>query len=243
MKAVIVDDERKATVVLSNLLLTHCKDIEIAAIASSCVEAMEAISKYEPDVVFLDAELANETGFDLLKEYSDHSFKVIFVTAHSQYAIKAIKHEVHDYLLKPVMLDELLDSLGRLKASAKNAEDHGLPLFSNHRFEMLIIPSNDGQVMLQQNEILRLKGDGAYTQIYCEQGKHYTASYNLAHFEKQLNPDIFLRCHKSHVINLQRVHKVQRSGGFTVQLSNGEKVEISKTYRKVFDERIKLRTR
>ncbi|MBX7051630.1 MAG: LytTR family DNA-binding domain-containing protein [Flavobacteriales bacterium] len=237
IKCILIDDEPKAIASLERMLTANFKDLMIAAKAHSIHEAAESIQRHQPHLIFLDMELQCESGFDLFKEFPNPSFKTIVVSAYSQYAIKAMRFEALDYLLKPLMLDDLIAAINRYK---KNQTDIPVSNVSQmpHSPSRLAVPTGYGKIYLLQKEILRLKADGAYTNIYAMNEKPIKASYNLSHFEPMLDQQLFMRCHKSQIVNLSMIKQVIRNGHYHAELIDHSLVEISRTYRHAFEERL-----
>lgn len=236
INALIIDDEEKAVAVLRRMIATHCPDIKIVGEADDVEKATKAIEKLKPQLVFLDIEMPGESGFSLLEKVKQRNFHVIFVTAHSEFAVKAFRFSVTDYLLKPVGIDELIQAVGKVKAimdfSIKNpaaSKD-----FSSVANQTLRIPSTEGTVFVYLHNIIRMEADGAYTHIFLEDNRHYISSYNLKQFEEHLDADIFMRVHRSHLINLKNIKSVTRKGGLFVEMTDGSVIEVAKRNKDAF---------
>ena len=223
--AVIVDDVVKAIVVLRRLLNAHCPEINIVGEADDVDEAIKLIKLKRPQLVFLDIRMSGKSGFDLLDEIKDRNFHVIFVTAHSEYAIKAFRFSVTDYLLKPVNSDNLKQAVQKVKTlMAANA-----PLINTKdapALQTLRIPSTNGLAFVYINNIIRLEADGHYTNIYTDNGKHYMSSYHLKQFEEHLDTSMFLRLHRSHLINRNQIKSIIHKEGLFIEMKDGFKIEV-----------------
>lgn len=235
IKAVIVDDERKGTLTLSKLLEVHCPEVELKGVALNCEEGIAQVKKHQPDLVFLDIEMQGETGFDLLKQFPDPDFTLIFVTAHSQYAIKGYKHSAIDYLLKPIDTDELKTAICKVKKAVQFNSHSGITVATSRGIE---IPSSDGLIYLSQPKIIRLQANGAYTHFYLENNEEHIVSYNIKKYEDKLDGELFMRVHKSHIINLSKVKKFQRLNGYFALMTDGSKIEIARRHKESFFERM-----
>ncbi len=237
--AFIIDDEKKNRESLRKLLNEFCPVINVIGEAASVSEALELFSKKKPDLVFLDVEMPNGTGFDLLRQLGPINFKVIFVTAHSHYAIKAIKYSAIDYLLKPIDTDDLILAVNRaLEISKIDSSMLYKELINNvddKSVKRLAIPIRDGFAFISPSEIIRLQADGTYTHIYTSAEK-YTAAKNILEYEKILSDKNFFRSHNSHLINLHHVRKFSRLDGYFVQMSDGSTAEISRRRKEEFIE-------
>lgn len=235
LKAIIIDDEEKAQKNLFNLLKEYCDNVEVMAMESSIEEGIERIDKLKPDLVFLDIEMDNETGFDLLKHYPEPAFHVIFVTAHDEYAIRAFKHSAVDYLLKPVDIDELTEAVTRLesKVNVKPAEsniDFLLSQLANPSKELdkLILPSMESLLFVNVEDIVRCESIDNYTNFHMASGKVHLVSKNIKHYEDILQDTHFFRVHRSHLININFIKEYHRGEGGYLTLTNGEQVPVSR---------------
>ncbi len=242
--ALIVDDEKKVRESLKKLLTENCPAVKVLAEAASVDEAYNLIKKHSPQIVFLDVEMHDNNGFDLLKKFSKINFKVIFVTAHADYAIQAIKFSAVDYLLKPVSADDLIEAVSKaIREINFDHHYHYQGLLQNlipGTVQKLAVPVKDGIAFLSPEEIIRLEADGAYTHIYSI-GKKNTATKNIKEYETLLSEQSFFRSHKSHLINLLHVKLYNRVDGYSVQMSDGSTVEISRRKKDEFIELMSLR--
>lgn len=229
--AVIVDDEKKNRESLRKLLREYCPDVKVMGESASVQEAIECCRRENPDLVFLDVEMPNGSGFDFLRQMEPVNFKVIFVTAHAHYAIKAIRFSALDYLLKPVDTDDLIEAVRKTIEKPMHAQTMQyktlLDNLSATGLTKLAIPIKDGFAFLEPEEIIRLEADGTYTHLYTIDQK-YTGTKNIKEYEQMLQDHFFFRSHHSHLINLHHVKKFSRLDGYFVQMSDGSEVEISR---------------
>jgi two-component system LytT family response regulator len=236
IRCVLIDDETKAIVVLKRLIEEHCTELSVVATAQTISEGIGHIKELNPDIVFLDIEMRRETGFDLFSQCFDRKFATIVVSAHEQYAIKAMRFAAHDYLMKPVMLDELLATIDRFKKGRapiiESNANSGLSLIR------IAISTSKGKEFLQQSKIIRLQADGAYTTLFIENEKPIKASYHLAHFVPLLDAQLFLRCHKSHIVNVQHVIKIIQHGPLVLEMSDKSTISVSKSHRAESERRL-----
>jgi two-component system LytT family response regulator len=237
--ALIIDDEKKNRDSLQKLLKQNCPDVRILDEADSVAKALQAIRKHQPQLVFLDIEMPGQTGFDLLRQLNKIDFKIIFVTAHSHYAIRAIKFSAVDYLLKPIDSTDLIQAVE--KAMMEIGINHHLQnkgllenidAGSKHK---LAVPVKDGLVFLIPDEIIRLEADGTYTHIFIS-GAKFTATKNIKEYEDILTEQHFFRSHKSHLINLRHVKRFSREDGYFVQMSDSSRAEVSRRKQEEFIE-------
>ena len=237
LSTLIIEDEKKSRELLRELLEQYCSNAEVVGEAASVKEAKELISQCHPKLVFLDVEMRDGTGFDLLKQLGKIDFKIIFVTAHAHYAIRAIKFSAIDYLLKPLDAIELKLAVDKAIGEAYNNHHmHNKGLLDNidaGANQKLAVPIKDGLVFLPLNEIIRLEADGTYTYIFVH-GEKYTASKNIKEYEDILVEKHFFRSHKSHLVNLNHVEKFSRVDGYFVLMSDGSRAEVSRRKQEEF---------
>ena len=214
MKAIIVDDERLARVELRNLLRSH-ERIKVVGEASGLDQALELISAETPDVVFLDIELGAELGFDLFQK-STHTFRTVFVTAHSVFAVKAFEIDAVDYLLKPVNPERLASTIGRLESHAKEERrTQGAPL-NYDDFAVLQVDSSPRLIKLEKIRYIKAAGD--YTEIHLGNRRQLLVLRSLKRWEEDLPANHFLRIHRSYIVNLNHVVPSMSTAGLTLQI-------------------------
>lgn len=245
LNAIIVDDELKGRESLRLLIDQYCNDIEILDACSNVADAYNKIIQTNPDLVFLDIQMKNETGFDLLKKFDKVNFEVIITTAYSNYAITAIKYSAIDYLLKPIDIEELKDAINRVKEK-KNTPDilqrlgnliENVKVNSVDEYK-IAIPSSDGLVFVKATEIIYCEAEGNYTYFYLKNGKKHIVSKTLKEYENILNSHQFCRTHHSYLVNLKEISKYTRGDGGYVTMSNGVNLDVSKRKKEAFLERI-----
>ncbi|RBL92362.1 LytR/AlgR family response regulator transcription factor [Chitinophaga flava] len=238
IKAIIVDDEQHCIDALQTMLLKKCPGVEIVGSAKGVKEAKELVDELHPDLVFLDVEMPHQNGFELLKQYEKVAFDVIFTTAYEQYALKAIKFNALDYLLKPFSVKELQDALDkcREKKQHRQKENGTSPmdvflqnmktLQQSHK--KIALPTINGLVFMPVQNIVRCESTGNYTRIFFTDKKNLMVSRPLKEFEELLADVDFFRVHNSHLINLQQMQSyIQGEGGFAL-MSDGAQVEVSR---------------
>jgi two-component system LytT family response regulator len=242
IRAVIIDDEKLARDVIFNYLTEYCPDVEVVAQASSVKSALSAIQKTTPDLVFLDIEMPDGTGFDLLNKFEKIDFKIIFVTAYSEYAIKAFRFSAIDYLLKPVKIDELIDAVARVRSAGTPGISAEIisSLLNNLRSSSpkqstLIIPNIRGFEVLRVSDIIMCQADGYCTNFHLSGNRKVVSSKNLKHFDGLLEDQNFLRVHHSYLVNLDHVTGYTRQG--EILLSEGMKAFLGDSYKNEFVKR------
>ena len=227
MKAIIVDDELLPGRFLEEMLNKYCFEITDVETFVSPVEALKHISTNTVDILFLDVEMPEMSSFDFLKKAMlPAQTQIILVTAYSKYAIEAFKAEVTHYLLKPVDKEELILAVRRAFKNLK--EKKALQGTSSDK---LSIYDGEKYIIVNKKDIIRLEADGSYTKFFLEKESFVLASRRLGHYEQQLEKKMFFRCHKSHVINVQKIYSVDRGKAGCIVLKNGEEVPISSSQR------------
>ena len=235
MKAVLLDDEISNLENLRTLLQKHCPQVSILATAQKVDDAVNAIENYLPDIVFLDIQMGNQTGFDVLKALPTRNFEVIFVTAYDQYGIQAIKFAALDYLLKPIDIEELKSAVNKaehklntqiqnqqldfllqqIKKTEKNVSKIALPMQSEIRYVDL-------------SEIIRCEADNTYTHFFLSSQEKILVSKSLKEYADLLSPHGFLRTHQSHLVNPKYVKSWLKEDGGMLLLISSEKIPVSK---------------
>ncbi|MDR6966333.1 two-component system LytT family response regulator [Flavobacterium arsenatis] len=243
MKAIIIDDEKRARVSLSLLLQEYCPEIELVAECENLPQGVKAIRKFHPDLVLLDIEMPGHSGLELVDffEEKDINFSIIFTTAYNEYAIQAFKLSALDYLLKPVVPEELTNAISRLERQ-KNFQLKALSEnIQNETFEKIAVPSGNSLILLKISEILYIKGEGSYSEIYMNDKTKHLVSRNLKNFEEILLKDNrFLRTHKSYLVNFNAVVSYNKSDGGSLEIKNGSSIPVSSEKSNLILERIQI---
>lgn len=235
LTAIIVDDELHGRENLKLIIKTYCPELKIIDCAASVVLAVEMVKMHQPDVVFLDINMPVLDGFDFLDEFEERDFMVVFVSAHEEFGINAVKVGAVDYLLKPINIKELKLCVKKL-LSIKDANEKTKPVLENNK---LVIPASHGFNVLNVDDILRLEADGCYTNIITKDKKSTIISRTLKDFEESLPKDKFFRIHKSHLINLKYIADYSNLGGNAVTMVDGSKIDISRRKSSEFMQHVK----
>ena len=229
MRAIIIDDERLARKELKSLLKDY-HEIEIVDECSSPEEALKSIEKHNPDLLFLDIQMPEKTGFDLLQEL-DKSPKVVFVTAFDEYAVKAFEVNALDYLMKPVDPERLKETMAKvLSEDVEDEESYDVPdrgiLSSN---DQIFIKDGEKCWFIHLKDVRMFESEGNYVRIYFETFKPLVLK-SLNGLEERLDQKLFFRANRKYIINLKWVSHIENwfNGGLQVVLKDGEKVEISR---------------
>lgn len=217
MNALIIDDERKARQLLNAMLTDLCPAVKIVAECDDLPSGVKAIKRENPNLVFLDIEMPGHSGLELLDFFNDDeiNFDVIFTTAYSEYAIRAFKMSAIDYLLKPIQSEELVNAVERAKK--KQEQNLSLRLLRENlsgKTKKIVLNQSKGIEFIEADDILFMKGNGAYTEIHRRDGGFILASKNLKHFEELLGDQPqFFRTQKSYIVNTRFVNNLQREDG------------------------------
>ncbi|WP_310377739.1 LytTR family DNA-binding domain-containing protein [Flavobacterium sp.] len=229
INAIIVEDNAFMATVLHDLLLQHPTAITVAGIATSGKEALQLIASNQPNVVFLDIELPDMTGFELLQQLDDINFQTIFTTSHSHYAIKAFRFNALDYLIKPIQENELDEAIKRFLKSSGNSDEvknalSNLELQSVEN-QKLVLATQSGTLRLPLKQITHIEGERNYSYIYFANGSRELSSKNLAYFEEILNDKSFFRSHRSYLVNRYHIETLKNNH---FVLKNGVEIPISR---------------
>jgi two-component system LytT family response regulator len=240
IRAIVIDDEEPSREALRNYISDFCSDVEVVATASSVKTAFKAIQKHKPDLIFLDIEMPDGKGFDLLNMFETIDFRVIFVTAYSEYAIRAFRVNAVDYLLKPVKVDELKDAIEKIKASNGDTQSEKLSVMLKEMSDgvffhpTLVVSNIKGFEVLKINEIIMCKADGYCTIFYLTGDRKINSSRNLKQFENQIIEYGFIRVHNSFLVNLHHVSSFTKQG--EIILTENNKAFLGDTYKVHFME-------
>jgi len=231
LKAILIDDEINALKMLESKLTKLVSHVNIVGKATSVKEGIAVIKEHDFDILFLDIELRDGSGFNLLEHFDEIKFEVIFVTAYNQYAIKALKANAVDYLLKPIESDELVAAVKRAEKRINSASNEVYNRLSNllneqQNHKKLALKERGKISFVDTADIIYLKADGVYTEIVTTNYK-YLNSNNLGYFENILNKDIFSRIHRSYLVNVTKIdeyftadHQVKMSDGSLLPVAN-----------------------
>ncbi len=246
IKVVIIDDEPGNIVTLSELLKEYCPELTIAGTASNPLAGFDLILQTQPEIVFLDIEMPFGNAFDFLDKFEQINFEVVFVTAFSNYALKAIKYAALDYILKPVDSGELQLAVEKAmkRLDEKSINTRIASMLNNlngesKEIQKIGLSSMEGFDIEEVQQIMYLIADGSYTEVYIRNKKKQLVSKNLKEFEDILPASLFCRVHHSHLININFVKKYVKGRGGHVEMEDGIRIEISARKRDAFLEKFK----
>lgn len=240
IKCVIVEDEPAAREVFKNYLSKYCPQVEVIGEAHNGREAVPILHDLEPQLVFLDVEMPFGNAFDVLEACKDLYFETIFVTAFSEYSLRALNQSAAYYLLKPISIEELILAVNKVQQHIINKE-----IFNRNKIlvenlketkpekQQVILPTLEGFEVVKIEDIVRLQGNGNFTDIYLKDKSKKMVCRFLKHFHEIL-PYPFIRIHKSHIVNFNYVKSYHKNSGGYVTLADGTEIEISSSYKNDF---------
>jgi two-component system LytT family response regulator len=235
IRSILIDDEKHCLDTLRLKILKHCPDVQIIDEFTSSKKALTAIQSYHPDLIFLDIEMPNMNGFELLEELVDISFSVIFTTGYDQYAIRAIRFSALDYLLKPIDPKELVNAIQKVKAHKITPSVEQLNMLLNqihhieNNFNKVAVPTAEGFELIPTDQLVRCEADNTYTHLYLKNKTKIIACRTLKEIEEQLQDfSSFIRVHHSYLVNLNDVTKYIRGEGGYLVMSDGTTVNVSR---------------
>jgi len=239
MKAIIIDDEKHCITTLVWTLKEYCPDVNIIGTAQNGEEGLELIKKLKPELVFLDVEMPMLNGLDMLQKIDDFFFKVIFTTAYDKYAIKAIKLNALDYLLKPIDKDELIVAIQKVKDEKKGISpmqvDYLNTITKTRMADKIALSLSTGLLFINLKDLVRVEGDGNYCNFILSDKRKILMSKKLGDAEELLSENIdFFRAHKSHIINLKFVDRYVRGEGGDIIMADGTSIALSRNKKEEF---------
>lgn len=241
IKAIIIDDEAKARRIMEVLLTENCPEVTVVESAEDVLTGIKAIHKHQPDLVFLDIEMPGYTGFQLLDFFEKIQFQVVFTTAYSEYALQAFQVSAVDYLLKPIQIDQLVNSVAKAKKLIGNSHQAEtiIALKENleaHEVKKLAVPTSSGLVFIATEQIVLMEADGSYTHIYLANGGKMLISKKIKEFETNLasNPSFF-RTHRSYLINLAHLKQYIKQDGGHLVMDNDMVVHLARERKDAFN--------
>lgn len=242
-KILIVDDEARTRELIAKMIDSFGYDLETIPEGSNVQTAIDAIHRHDPDIVFLDIQMPDGTGFDVIRSIEDKDFEVIFITAHEEFAIKAIKFSALDYLLKPVDTLELKGALDRaLESIQQKKEDAQFEALQKNinpsEKRRLVLKTQESVHVVELDDIIRCEADRNYTSFYLKDNRKILVSKTLKEYETLLSAHNFLRVQQSHLININYVDRYDKKNGGAVVMKDGSEVPLSPAKRDIFFNRL-----
>jgi len=242
IQAIIVEDEEKSCEVLKKMLTEYCADIVVTGVANNIHDAKKLIELKHPELIFLDIQLPDGISFLLIDEIHPVDFKIIFTTAYSDYAIKALKCAALDYLLKPININELVAAVDKYKIHKTSTTylkglvtlQENISHFEKEKLKTIGLATLNEILFVPIDDIIRLEAASNYTHFYIENSSKVTVSHTLKYYEDLLENNYFMRVHQSHIINLKKVKKYIKGKTGTVIMNDGQNIDISPKKKDVF---------
>ena len=242
-KVLIIDDENRTRSLIAKMIDSFGFDVETIPEGENVQSGIKAIEKHNPDIVFLDIQMPDGTGFDVIRSIGNKNFEVIFITAHEEFAIKAIKFSALDYLLKPVDASELKAALEKALELVDSEKNNGQfdALHSNiqsNEKRRLVLKTQESVHVVDLEQIIRCEADRNYTSFFLKDSKKILVSKTLKEYETLLAAHNFLRVQQSHLINIDYVDRYDKKNGGAVVMKDGSEVPLSPAKREVFFKRL-----
>jgi two-component system LytT family response regulator len=234
IKCILIDDEPHNLEILELLLNKNCPNITVIAKASCADKGIELITKHQPDLVFLDIEMPNKNGFEVLKNLEIINFEVIFVTAYNKYVLQAIKSCALDYLMKPVAINELVLAVEKVTTIVREKKENQKlkilveNLKNTNNPQKIALPTAEELYFIATKDIIRCKGENNYTKFFLTNNTSILVSKTLKEWEDLLTSHQFIRTHQSHLINSLHVKSYVKKDGGYILMNDGSIVSVSK---------------
>lgn len=238
LKIVIIDDEKKAVEAIKIIIEEYVSNCEVVGLAHSAVEGVKIINKTQPDLVFLDIEMPNNSGFDMLELIPKKTFETVFITAYDQYAIKAIKFSAFDYLLKPISIKSLQDTIAKYLEEKEKRNEERYRILESALHEKtpskIALTHSKGIQYIELEQILYFSSDRSYITVHIASGsKIVLTNRSLSELEHLLETD-FIRVHKSYLVNINHVDGYSNVDGGVVVMANSEEILLSRRKKEQF---------
>ena len=248
-RSIIIDDEVHCIETLRLLLTEYCPDVEVVEQCKSAINGLSAIEAHKPDLLFLDIEMPNMNGFEMLEQFSEIPFSIIFTTSYDQYAIKAIRFSALDYLLKPIDPKELVGAVHKVRSRKQGPSVEQFHMLmdkiqsKDQVFSKIAVPTSDGFELVPTELIISCEADDNYTHFNIKDSKKkIIACRSLKEVEEQLTNGFtsFIRVHHSYLVNLNEVSKYVRGEGGYLVMSDGSTVNVSRSRKDVLLKTLKV---
>jgi two-component system LytT family response regulator len=234
MKVIIIDDEKKARETIANIIKLYCKNAGVVAEADTIASGAAAIIRHKPDLVLLDIKMPDGSGFDLLKQLASIDFKLVFITAYEEFAIRAIKFSALDYILKPVHPDELVEAVNKAHTQIeKDTFNIKLSAFisnfenDSRELKKMVLKTSQSIHVVTINEIIRCEADRNYTSFFINGGKKILVSNTLKEYDEMLSSVHFFRTHQSHLVNINFIERYDKKEGGLLIMKDKSEVPVS----------------
>jgi two-component system LytT family response regulator len=246
IRAIIIDDEPDCCEVLTMLLVRHCPEVKVDAICYSAEEALDAIQKHSPQLVFLDIEMPHMNGFELLEKLPTINFEIIFTTSYDQYAIKAIRFSALDYLLKPIDREELQLAVSKASTRLQHPLPQQLEILMQkfhhqvNKINRIALPTMEGLQLIPLESIISCSSSSNYTILSMKENQKLTVSRTLKDIEEMLEDYNFIRVHHSYLVNVNEIRKYIRGEGGSLVMSDGSSIDVSRSKKDLLLKKIQV---
>lgn len=240
LRVILIDDELPSLENLQHKIIEFCPDLEIVAATQKPEIALKLIAQHQPDIIFLDIEMPRMNGFRMLEEIEVKDFEVVFTTAYNYYAIDAVRISAFDYLVKPISVNDLQNTVARLMKNAEHNPKQKTEILSQNisrvqlQNDKITISTIDGVEFYEIKSIIRIESSSNYSKIFFIDGKNILVTKLLKEFEEILSSYRFFRIHNSHLVNLNYIKKYIRGDGGQVVLENDEVIDVSRRKKEEF---------
>jgi len=242
IRTIIIDDEENNRQMIGDLLENYCPKVQKIAEADGVESGVKAIQQHHPDLILLDIKMDDGDGFDLLEKVGNIDFKVIFITAYEEYAIKAFKFSAIDYLLKPVDPDDLVEAIEKAETQILKDLKYQLSTLTENlhsdKRKTLVLRTSDKIHYLNTQNIIRCESDRNYTLFYLNNGQKIVVSNPVKDYEEMLDDHGFFRIHKSHLVNLSFVESYIKGDGGYLLLKDKSKLPVAMRKKEILLERL-----
>ena len=236
ISCILIDDEAKALKMLQKKIEKNFPLLNITGAFQEPEKAIEAIRKLKPQLIFLDIAMPNMSGFDLLSQFDEPDFEVIFITAYDNYAIQAIRHAAIGYIVKPIDDEALANAVKKAEKNIKlkSAKENNKKLLDllTEKGNTISIPTQEGYIFIKKDKLIRLEGVDGYTKIICSDKREYMSSYNLGKFLELLDNNNFFQPHRSHLVNIKFITRFLNEG--YLELADNSRIPLARSKRKEF---------
>ncbi len=232
LKLVVIEDEFRTRETIINIIKIECPEIDVVGSGSDVESGIDVINTFQPDIILIDVQLSDGNAFDILKNSAVHNSQVIFVTAHEEYALQAIKFSAFDYILKPFSKAELTGAIMRAReAVLERASDVSIKTLLDNidskEDKKIVLKSTDDIHLVSISDIIRCEADSSYTHFFLTDGSQITISTNLKEYDELLGNYNFFRVHHSHLVNLNKIVKFRKGNSGHLLMTDGSEVPVS----------------
>lgn len=238
LRLVVVDDMQNARELITSLVKKHCRHIQIAGTADSVKSGIQLIKQHTPDIVLLDIQMHDGTGFDLLRKLHPVNFRVIFITAHEEHALKAFKFSALDYILKPIDSNELIAAIQKAEKALASTQDLDVLETNysgnNKESKKLILKTIDSIYAVNIKDIIRCESEASYTRFFLNDGRKILISKPLKEYDELLSEFAFFRTHQSHLINLDYFEQYKKTDGGSAIMKDNSEIPVSSRKKDLF---------